>query len=72
MSEPLRPLATGELLDRTLTLYRRNFKLFVGVSVLGPAVGLIFSLFFAGSTRLNHSGLKSPAAAAVAPEPAAR
>jgi hypothetical protein len=64
MSEPLRPLSIGELLDRTLSLYRRNFWLFVGVSSLGPVVGLIFSLVFAGSLRMNRSVVQSPGAAA--------
>jgi hypothetical protein len=64
MSEPLRPLSTGELLDRTLTLYRQNFKLFVGVSILGPIVGLIYSVLFVGSAHLNHAGFKSPVASA--------
>ncbi len=43
----LRPLNTGELLDRTITLYRRHFVLFVGVSappnliVMGITVGIV-------------------------------
>jgi hypothetical protein len=60
MAEPLRPLSIGELLDRTLSLYRQNFRLFVGVSILGPAVGLVFNLSFAGSTSLNRTMVTSP------------
>src|SRR5271163_2101998 len=30
----LRPLSTGEILDRTFTLYRRNFLLFLGISAI--------------------------------------
>jgi hypothetical protein len=30
----LRPLSIGELLDRTFSLYRRNFALFVGISAI--------------------------------------
>src|ERR1700676_3927139 len=30
----LRPLTLGEILDRTFTLYRRNFLLFVGISAI--------------------------------------
>ena len=43
----LRPLNTGELLDRTITLYRRHFVLFVGVSappnliVMAITVGIV-------------------------------
>lgn len=50
MAEPLRPLSTGELLDSTFTLYRRNFKLFIGVSVIGPIAGLIYQLLTIGGT----------------------
>jgi hypothetical protein len=28
----LRPLSLGEILDRTFTLYRRNFLLFFGIT----------------------------------------
>lgn len=30
----LRPLSLGEMLDRTFSLYRRNFVLFVGITAL--------------------------------------
>ena len=28
----LRPLSVGEILDRTFTLYRRHFWLFIGIA----------------------------------------
>lgn len=34
MTTALRPMTTGELLDRTFFLYRRHFALFVGISAL--------------------------------------
>jgi len=34
MATPLRPLNTGELLDRTFSLYRTHFSLFVGIAAL--------------------------------------
>jgi hypothetical protein len=34
MTTALRPLSTGELLDRTFSLYRSHFGLFVGISAL--------------------------------------
>jgi hypothetical protein len=34
----LRPLSTGEILDRTLALYRRHFWLFVGIGVVPGAM----------------------------------
>lgn len=46
MTEPLRPLSIGELLDRTFSLYRQNFALFIGVSILGPAALLCCRMAF--------------------------
>jgi hypothetical protein len=48
----LRPLSVGEILDRTFTLYRRNFLLFIGITA-GPqllvlAAELARTLFFTG------------------------
>jgi hypothetical protein len=34
MTTPLRPLSTGELLDRSFSLYRNNFALFAGIALL--------------------------------------
>jgi hypothetical protein len=34
MPAPLRPLSTGELLDRTFSLYRQNLVLFAGIAAL--------------------------------------
>ena len=34
MTTALRPLSTGELLDRTFYLYRNHFALFVGIFAL--------------------------------------
>ncbi|MGB9067712.1 MAG: hypothetical protein WCC21_04005 [Candidatus Acidiferrales bacterium] len=36
----LRPLSLGELLDRTFTLYRANFWVFVGIMALPAALGI--------------------------------
>lgn len=36
----LRPLSLGELLDRTFTLYRNNFWLFVGIMAVPAALGI--------------------------------
>ncbi len=40
----LRPLSIGELLDRTFSLYRRNFLLFVGISALPQLLVLALQL----------------------------
>jgi hypothetical protein len=42
MTTALRPLSTGELLDRTFSLYRRHFGLFVGIFALPHLVVLAF------------------------------
>jgi MFS family permease len=47
MTEPLRPLSIGELLDRTFSLYRHNFVLLVGVAVVGPLALLVAQLALA-------------------------
>lgn len=49
MAEVLRPMSTGELMDRTFALYRKNFKLFVGIATIGPAASLVFQLLTVGS-----------------------
>jgi hypothetical protein len=53
MAEILRPMSTGELLDRTLALYKRNFKLFVGIASLGPATYLVFELLTISSASVR-------------------
>ena len=57
MAEPLRPLSTGELLDRAFSLYRRNFLLFAGIAAPAPAIYIAFQLLAAVTFR-------APAAAA--------
>ncbi len=52
MAEVLRPMSTGELLDRTFALYRKNFKLFVGIATVGPAAYLLFQLLTVASVGL--------------------
>ncbi|HMF78511.1 MAG TPA: glycerophosphoryl diester phosphodiesterase membrane domain-containing protein [Bryobacteraceae bacterium] len=40
----LRPLTVGEILDRTFTLYRRHFLLFIGISAVPQVMVLAFQL----------------------------
>jgi hypothetical protein len=52
MATPLRPLTTGELLDKTFSLYRQNFMLFFGIAGLPQLVLFLFitvSAFFVGA-----------------------
>jgi hypothetical protein len=41
---PLKPLTTGELLDRTFAYYRHHFVLFVGIMALPGLLSLLFQL----------------------------
>lgn len=42
----LRPLSLGQLLDRTFTLYRHNFWLFVGIMAIPSAFSVPFNMEF--------------------------
>jgi hypothetical protein len=67
MNEQLRPSTLGEILDRTVQLYRRNFWLFVGVAVLPIVFSLIavLPLFFVpGLAVLAVPGIHGGGAAA--------
>ena len=44
MATALRPLDTGELLDRTFSLYRTHFSLFVGIVALPNLASLAVQL----------------------------
>ncbi len=58
----LRPLSLGELLDRTFTLYRRHFWLFVGIMAVPSSFAIPINVFF-----LSVQGGLAPSAA---PSPA--
>lgn len=62
MAELLRPMSTGELLDRAFNLYRRHFLLFVGIALPAPFVILLWRLFSSLADSLPAS--KSPFGAA--------
>lgn len=50
----LRPLSTGEVLDRTFQIYRSRFALFAGLALLPAAVGVVTSaLRLLYSAQLN-------------------
>lgn len=66
MAEELRPLALGEILDRTVQLYRRNFWLFCGVAaapavvvVAGYALELVFGRPSGRQSSTSHFALFS-------------
>jgi hypothetical protein len=63
MTESLRPMSTGELLDRTFMLYRKNFLLFVGIATIGPVAYLVFQLLTIGSAVVPRSSRATGSAA---------
>src|ERR1700761_8702431 len=55
----LRPLSTGEILDRTFQIYRSRFSLFAGLAVLPAAVNVVtqsIRLWYAAhqSVHMHH------------------
>jgi len=58
MAEVLRPMSTSELVDRTFTLYRKNFVLFVGIASLGPAAYLLFQVLLV--SVVGMPGMRGP------------
>ncbi len=66
MTEPLRPLSTGQLLDRTFSLYRRNFVLFVGIAALAPALYLAMQALIISVNAAGTTGRTTPTSAATA------
>lgn len=59
----LRPMTLGEVLDRTFTLYREHFFLFVGITALPYLLLLLFNfgtLLFGLGTAHRAPGLVSP------------
>src|SRR5512132_389645 len=62
MALDLRPLTLGELLDRAFSLYRRHFRLFVGLMVI-PA---LFTMVFAVASELLQLMARPEAAGSLA------
>jgi hypothetical protein len=56
-------MSTGQLLDHTFALYRKNFLLFVGIATIGPAAYLIFQMFTIGSAAVPVGSRRAAAAA---------
>jgi hypothetical protein len=59
----LRPMTLGEVLDRTFSLYKQNFWLFVGIAAMPNLVALVINVASAGgqSTKIGAAG-SAPAA----------
>src|ERR1039457_6561570 len=59
----LRPLSLGELLDRTFTLYRSHFWVFVGIMAIPASFGIPVNylvLAFQGSTLFSRQPSPTP------------
>lgn len=63
MPASLRPLSTGELLDKTFTLYRQNFLLFFGIAAL-PQVALFILVSIISAISVSAPQAKTVAGAA--------
>ena len=48
MNSALRPMSTGEVLDRTFYLYRNNFILFAGITLVASILSLVVRLAMLG------------------------
>ena len=61
----IRPLSLGEILDRSFSLYRENFRLFAGISVIPHLIVLLWNfaqlrLIYLPSIRARALGLPPP------------
>ena len=67
MSLDLRPLSLAELFDRAFMLYRRHFRLFVGITAVPGVFALVLTLFQQAfsSVTVGPPGAEPDAAAAV-------
>ena len=61
----LRPLTTGEILDRTFFLYRSNFWLYVGISSMAAGVNVLASIGRLAFLQFKNVPVTSPQAVLV-------
>jgi hypothetical protein len=64
MSTALRPMTTGEILDRTFNQYRQNFQMFVAIGLVPAVMWFVSNSLFIVTTRLqprSHAGFKPTA-----------
>ncbi|MFB3815864.1 MAG: hypothetical protein ACE14L_17310 [Terriglobales bacterium] len=66
MSTVLRPMTTGEILDRTFNMYRANFWLFVGIAAVPPALMLVAGLLTVAVAGANLATARAGAPASTA------
>ncbi len=63
MSTDLRPLSTGELLDKLFNLYRSNFAVFAGIAAVAYVISLILQLFLAFLGETGDPAIFGPGSA---------
>src|SRR5688572_17222696 len=56
MTPGLRPLTTGQVLDRSFRIYRHNFALFAGISAVPQLSMLVLQLILLGLTTYGFGG----------------
>ncbi len=66
MTTALRPMTTGQVLDRTFQLYRNNFLLFVTIAALPPALMMLAQLAQVSFFAVGVQGVAFSSAALVA------
>jgi hypothetical protein len=66
----LRPMSLGEVLDRTFTLYKNHFWLFIGITALPFLTLLLFNVSFAATKSAKLMGTHPSGSATSAPSPA--
>lgn len=66
MSEPLHPSSLGEILDRTVSLYRSRFLVFLGIAAIPTVIVLAFAaVFFLVVAWIDANGTTALSTAAV-------
>ena len=60
MNSALRPMSTAEVLDRTFHLYRNNFVLFVGISMVAYILRLVMPLAMLGVFGAAYTWNRKP------------
>src|SRR5258708_22932534 len=61
----LRPLSLGEILDRTFSLYRRHFLLFLGISAIPQTLVLAASLAMVTLQQPDNASDAHPVAGSI-------
>jgi hypothetical protein len=58
VTEPLRPMSTGEVLDRSFAIYRKHFSLFLSIAAVTHLVSLAYQLLTIKSAtpHVRHMG----------------